>query len=163
MGYFKELKCTLCGSPFIGGNRAKYCHACLERRCEVCGKSFCIDSGNVHKKNVGRFCSLKCRAYIMLCSPEIQSRIKHPSSHDHPMYKGGHITKDRGYKIISVKNVLMYEHRYVMEQHLGRKLLKTESVHHINKDKLDNRIDNLELFKTKSEHTLKYHLKGRDF
>ncbi len=30
-----------------------------------------------------------------------------------------------------------------MEQHLGRKLLASEEVHHINKNPLDNRLENL--------------------
>ena len=34
-------------------------------------------------------------------------------------------------------------HRWIMEQHLGRKLPPNEHVHHINKDPLDNRIENL--------------------
>ena len=35
------------------------------------------------------------------------------------------------------------EHRFVMEQHLGRALDPAEHIHHINRDSLDNRIENL--------------------
>jgi len=38
------------------------------------------------------------------------------------------------------------EHRFIMEQHLGRRLTPREQVHHINGVRDDNRLDNLELW-----------------
>ena len=51
------------------------------------------------------------------------------------------------------KNGRLYEHRLIMEKHLGRYLEPTEIIHHINKIRDDNKIENLKLFHNHSTHT----------
>lgn len=51
----------------------------------------------------------------------------------------------------------MLEHRFVMEQHLGRKLAQGEVVHHINHIRDDNRIENLELCASPGRHVADFH------
>ena len=68
------------------------------------------------------------------------------------IYRPNHPCSNRGY---------VYEHRVIMEEKLGRYLVDGEVVHHINGNKQDNRIENLELLSSQAthmslEHTLKF-------
>ena len=65
-------------------------------------------------------------------------------------WKGGRYTdKSSGYVYVYVggqNNNYRLEHRVVMEQILGRPLLRSENVHHINGNRSDNTPDNLQLW-----------------
>lgn len=56
-----------------------------------------------------------------------------------------------GYRVYKIGTHTIPVHRILMEIHLNRRLYRDEVVHHINGDKLDNRIENLRVMKN-SEH-----------
>ena len=86
---------------------------------------------------------------------------------EQPMWKGGvHKTRE-GYLVVSrpdhpyasKHHHWVRVHRLVVEEHLGRYLLPTEVVHHIDGNPANNDISNLEVFSTNGEH-LRATLKG---
>jgi len=56
------------------------------------------------------------------------------------------------YKQAKVNGQKRLAHRVVVERHLGRSLLRSEQVHHINGDRTDNRVENLQIL-TSGEHS----------
>lgn len=65
-----------------------------------------------------------------------------------PLPLGAYILCESGYAMIKTESGTQWEHRFVMERAIGRKLLSTESVHHKNGIRSDNRIENLEIWHT---------------
>ena len=76
----------------------------------------------------------------------VRKNIRWLRGQDSPNWKGGREVTKEGYVCLWIsRNEKILEHRLVMEQHLGRKLARSEVVHHINGNNSDNRLSNLEL------------------
>lgn len=58
-------------------------------------------------------------------------------------------------------NKRMFEHRFIVEKKIGRKLKHGEVVHHINGKPHDNRPENLVVCKSAGYHTSTYHRKKK--
>lgn len=148
--------------------------------CPVCNKEFKVYVS--WAKQGRKHCSRNC--YIKTLIGKIPASTGKPRSKEtvekmrksmigklsgdkHPMWKGGRFIDSRGYvKIYSPehprKDKMGYvaEHRLVMERQIGRFLGAKEVVHHRSKNKQDNRIEKLKLFKNNADH-MRYHKKIR--
>jgi len=105
---------------------------------------------------------LFCGKELMLRQWEIDDRIKtinrkYCDRHCAARKRGVDPIKTR-YRCLKIKGRRISEHRWVMEQYLGRKLETHEYVHHIDHNKLNNEISNLTVLNSQEhgiEHT--YH------
>jgi len=99
-----------------------------KKHCLGCGKQLIFPVG--YRRNTAgnrKFCGPACM------------RGEHANG-----WRGGRFLVKSGYVHISSEGGSQRkEHRVIVEQALGRKLLRSEMVHHINGDKADNRKSNL--------------------
>lgn len=134
----------------------------LGRNCLVCNTEFVARRAQIVDGG-GKYCSNKCATTAnrgIKRTDETKARmskalrespnVKGLKGQDSPCWKGGRYLAN-GYWWLTIDGGKVAEHRYVMEQHLGRALGSNEIVHHKNHDKQDNRIENLQIM-DRAEH-----------
>ncbi len=136
----RSQACLLCQKPLLP-TQLRYCsHACRDKAkitlqqkpCEQCGVTMQVEAKLLASK---RYCSKACH--------NESKRLKGP---------GARIRRQDGYIQIyypthpdASKQGLVLEHRLVAQEKYGRRILRTEHVHHINGIRDDNRPENLEI------------------
>jgi hypothetical protein len=126
-----------------------------KQRCVVCGDFFKVKPSHSHlRKCCSKECGKEHRRKIMSGENNHQFGLKGPLNGS---FKTGIRETHYGYTVVYCPEFsdrsdgYCFEHRAVMSKFLKRKLDKDEHVHHINGNKKDNRIENLQVL-SKSEH-----------
>lgn len=132
--------CFVCGKEFDATyNRrqstcSRQCSGSLQRLpnvpCQRCGS----DMEQTYRGR--KFCSAQCRKTPVGELRQVDTGYIHIYMPENPHAN---------------QNGWMPQHRYVIEQDLGRYLEPHERVHHKNGDRSDNRLENLELWKVKGK------------
>ena len=144
---YKSIICPVCKkifSIYINDYRLKngfnlYCSKECSNNARKTGKTIkCKQCNKDFYTTRNEFCSQKC------------ARIYKKEHYNHKIYM------ENGYAVRYIdgynKKGNVKEHRYIMEQYLGRKLNNNEIVHHKDGNKLNNNIDNLEVM-LRGEHS----------
>lgn len=132
----------------------------------------CLDCGKIRKVQIRNGKPISERCHPCGAKHRVEAKPRSWASREkHPRWRGGvHVGKS-GYRFLVVpldspfiamadKRGRVSEHRLVMAQSLNRCLDREEEVHHINGNKQDNRLSNLQLL-SKSEHTKEVHAELR--
>lgn len=154
-GRWNPKACEKCGAEFVpSGPAQRFCSLkCRQgtKACEQCGKTFVLRPPSRAKGNSypRKFCSFECQTAWR----DANCTRRYVNSEGYVEIISRDVTSE-GYVRVNLGSGRygrgrVKEHRYVMEQHIGRRLLPDETVHHINGNKTDNRLENLELWASK--------------
>jgi hypothetical protein len=115
------------------------------KECWTCGTAFTARLGStVLEWERARYCSTDCTRWPRTVKRVIDGVTRLHSEGYVMVYLPMHPAAGKQY---------VYEHRLVVERHIGRFLKSSEYVHHRNEDPTDNRIENLEVV-TSSKHRI---------
>lgn len=146
--------CEVCGNT-VALSRYRFCsQQCFLRRprkgkqkaCEQCGKSIWVEPHQINK----RFCSRNCLTE--------SKRLKGPGA-KHKRADGYIAVYYPTHPDCKAQGFIL-EHRLVAEQKYGRRILKSEQVHHLNHIRDDNRPENLEVI-SPSDHSRISNARGK--
>lgn len=118
-------------------------------QCSICNNEFFRDYSNSLSGSPG-YCSKECKSVGM----SGQNNVNWGGGTKNKRGKnGGHILEYCP-SHPAAKNGFVPQHRRVIEEHIGRILLDTEVVHHIDCDMQNNYIENLVVCSSTTEHFL---------
>src|SRR3990167_909664 len=119
--------------------------------------------GESAQKQRKGYCACECGTTLLLIDVRGRSRRYlngHNARGKHNVVWKGVRTDKNGYRYRWLApQTYQLEHRWVMEQALGRKLCSNEQVHHRNGNKHDNSMANLQVMST-TDH-LRFHQRGK--
>jgi hypothetical protein len=109
------------------------------RICEACGNDYLPSSFGA------KFCSIECAKNRFVWKQGPNSPAWKGGRHCHAGYVRVYVPHDHKFAEMRGKHRYVMEHRLVMAEHVGRPLERRETVHHVNGDTMDNRLENLQL------------------
>jgi hypothetical protein len=109
--------------------------------CIICKKKFYRPPSSF-KKAKHQYCSRECG---YLANKGVLKNIT-------PIENRKWFKSAKGYLATTIRGKWLWQHRWVIENHIGRTLKKEEIIHHLNGIKNDNRIENLAICSDKSHY-----------